>query len=135
MSTVRQKKLAPEVVKNLQSPNPKPIGQVLKSVGYGTGLQNQPKRVLESEGFKEEMAILGFDVETAKRVVGQIALEGENDNVKLKASEMIFKVHGTFAPDKSLNVNIDITQDERLDDLIAQIEHGLDNSEGTTLSS
>lgn len=37
----------------MESPKPLPVGEVLKSVGYGTGLQNQPKRVLESEGFQE----------------------------------------------------------------------------------
>ena len=132
MSTVRQKKLAPKLIENLQSDKPKPVGAVLKSVGFGTGLQNQPKRVLESKGLQEELAILGFDVESAKKVVGQILLTGENDNVKLKAGEMIFKVHGSFAPEKHVNLNINRTEDSKLDALIAQIEDGLDNPEGTT---
>jgi hypothetical protein len=36
---------------------------VLKSVGYGTGLQNQPKRVLESEGFKAALEEFGLTEE------------------------------------------------------------------------
>ncbi len=35
----------------------------MKSVGYGTGLQNQPKRVLESEGFKAALAEFGLTEE------------------------------------------------------------------------
>jgi hypothetical protein len=33
---------------------------VLKSVGYGTGLQNQPKRVIESGGFKAALKEFGL---------------------------------------------------------------------------
>lgn len=50
--TPRQELAAKAYVKNLQLDKPKPIGEVLKSVGYGTGLQNQPARVIESEGFQ-----------------------------------------------------------------------------------
>jgi len=40
------------VIQNLQSSNPLPTGQVLQSVGYGTGIQHQPGRVIESDGFQ-----------------------------------------------------------------------------------
>lgn len=106
--------------------------QLVASVGYSEKVADKKStEILESKGVQEELAILGFDVETAKRVVGQIALEGENDNVKLKASEMIFKVHGTFAAEKHVNLNINRTEDSKLDALIAQIEDGLDQLEGT----
>lgn len=36
---------------------------MLKSVGYGTGLQNQPKRVVESEGFKAALEEFGLTEE------------------------------------------------------------------------
>jgi len=113
MSTQRQKKLAPKVIENLQKDKPEPIGKVLKSVGYGEGLQNSPKRVLESEGFIEELAKLGFDPDNAKRVVGEILNTGEDPN-RLKAADMIFKVNGSYAPDKSINVNVSVIDDEAI---------------------
>lgn len=106
MSTVKQKKVAKALVENLSTDKPLPIGQVLKSVGYGTGLQTQPKRVLESEGVLQELAILGFDEQTAKGVVSEILTDETNEpKDRLKAAEMVFKVHGTFAPEKSININ------------------------------
>jgi len=36
---------------------------VLKSVGYGTGLQNQPSRVVESKGFKDSLKEFGLTEE------------------------------------------------------------------------
>lgn len=54
--TPRQAKAVIAVIKNEQSDNPLPMGQVLKSVGYGTGLQEQPHRVIESEGFQKLLA-------------------------------------------------------------------------------
>lgn len=108
MSTIRQKKLAPIIVENALSDKPLNKKELVVSVGYSEKSgEKKATEILTSKGVQEELAILGFDVETAKRVVGQIALEGENDNVKLKASEMIFKVHGTYAPEKVVNLNYD----------------------------
>lgn len=59
----RQRKAAVAVVENAKSDHPLPIGQVLKSVGYGTGLQTQPARVLESQGFKVALAEMGLTTE------------------------------------------------------------------------
>ena len=116
MTTPRQKKAVDALITNLQAPHPKSTGQVLKSVGYGTGLQNQPKRVLESDGVKDELKRLGFDEDSAKHVVGKIlASEYEEARDRLKAAEMVFKVHGSFAPDKHVNLNLDaeLTREER----------------------
>lgn len=135
MPTLRQKKVAKKIVENLQSSEQISAGELLKNEGYGKSLQNHPKRVLESEGVQEELReTYGFDPERAKKVVGQILEEGENDNVKLKAAEMIFKVHGIFAAEKHVNVNIDQGVDSKLDALIAQIEDGLDNPQGSAIS-
>lgn len=60
LPTPRQKKAAKAVVENALSDKPTSTGQVLKNVGYGTGLQDQPKRVLESEGFKVALGEIGL---------------------------------------------------------------------------
>lgn len=107
MATLRQRKVAKAIVKNLESNTHQSAGEVLKSVGYGTGLQNQPKRVLQSEGVLEELKNYGFNEDTAKGVVSEILISGENDTVKLKAADMVFKVNGTYAAEKHITLNID----------------------------
>ena len=72
-------------------------GEMLEKVGYSKAISQTPNRVIESEGVMEALNDYGFNPETAKQVVGEILIGGENDNVKLKAAEMVFKVHGTFA--------------------------------------
>lgn len=109
MATLRQKKVVKALIENITSKEHKSAGQVLKSVGYGTGLQNQPRRVLQSEGVQEELKILGFDPESAKNVVASILKNGEDDGHRLKAADMIFKVHGSYAPDKHVNLNMNET--------------------------
>lgn len=131
MPTVRQKKLAKAVIENTQLDNPKPAGQVLKSVGYGTGLQNQPKRVLESEGFKEALEDYGFSEENARKVVASILLDEKKDaNARLKASDMVFKVHGSYAPDKRLNVNVEVEANPELKELTHKLNELYRGSSG-----
>jgi hypothetical protein len=107
--TQRQKRVARKLVENNQLDKPLSAGQVLKSVGYGTGLQNSPKRVLESEGVKTELIALGFDPENAKKVVGEI-LDDESiePQHRLKAAEQVFKVHGSYAAEKHANINMNV---------------------------
>lgn len=59
----RQRKAAKAVVKNLQLDKPKSLGEVLESVGYGTGLQTQPNRVIQSAGFKQALREMGLTEE------------------------------------------------------------------------
>lgn len=55
----RQRKAAVAVVENAMSDKPKPTGQVLADVGYGTIVQD-PSRITESIGFKTAMGELGL---------------------------------------------------------------------------
>lgn len=68
---------------------------------------------------------LGFDSNNAKRVVGEIlndqSIEPQH---RLKASEQVFKVQGSYAPDKSINLNVDaeLTEDEGgIADILVQL--------------
>lgn len=58
--TPRQKKAAIAVLNNLVSDNPASFGSLLKNVGYGKALQDQPGRVLSGQGFKMALAELGL---------------------------------------------------------------------------
>lgn len=114
MPTLRQKKVAKAIVENLKSETHQSAGEVLKSVGYGTGLQNQPKRVIESAGVQEELIAYGFHPEKAKEVVSEILIAGENDTVKLKAADMIFKVHGSYAAEKHVSLIANVGATDRI---------------------
>lgn len=107
MSTLKQKKVAKLVVENLTLDKPLTGGQILEKTGYAPGVIKNPKDILDSAGVLEELKTYGFDTDKAKGVVAEILIGGENDVVKLKAADMIFKVQGDYAPDKLISLNFD----------------------------
>lgn len=122
MPTIRQKKAAKLLIKNLEAAEPLTAGEIVANSGYGVSMKKNPQVVLQSEGVQQELReTYGFDPEIAKKVVGQILETGENDNVKLKAAEMVFKVYGTFAAEKHVNVNIAQEPTERIKELAARL--------------
>ncbi len=67
---------------------------------------------------QEELRKLGFDSNNAKRVIGEILNnEEEESKDRIKAAENIFKVNGDYAPDKSVNINFDGESTERTREL------------------
>ncbi len=137
MGTPRQKKLAKVIVENATLDKPLNKKEMLENVGYSESTaEAKATDIIESEGVQEELIILGFTEENAKRVVQEIMLDIEADkSSRLKAADMVFKVQGTYAPEKK-----DVTskgeklQDTRLDILIEQLENELD-AQGTTESA
>ena len=110
MSTTKQKRVAKLIIENQTLDKPLTGGQMLEKVSYSVGLQKQPSRILESDGVKEALNDYGFSEDNAKKVVASILNdEGRDPNARLKAADMTFKVHGTYAAEKSttLNVNVD----------------------------
>lgn len=68
---------------------------------------------LNKPNIQEELRKLGFDSNNAKRVISQIL----NDEMlepkdRIKAAENVFKVHGDYAPEKQINVNIESAPSE-----------------------
>lgn len=57
--TPKQKKAAKAVLQNLLKDQPRPLGEVLEKVGYGTIVQD-PQRITQSEGFKNALAEIGL---------------------------------------------------------------------------
>lgn len=112
MPTARQKKVAKLIVDNLTMDKPLTGGEIVENSGYGETMKLYPKRIIDSDGVKEALNDYGFNVENAKKVVGAILETGENDNVKLKAADMIMKVHGAYAPEKVVNLNVDMNANE-----------------------
>ncbi len=64
---------------------------------------------LQKPAILEELKKLGFDTNNAKRVVGEILNnEYAEEKDRLKAADLIFKVQGDFAPEKHVNVNVEV---------------------------
>jgi len=83
--------------------------ELVAKAGYGIGIQTSPHRVLNSDGVKIALSELGFNPEGAKKVVESIMYNVKaKDADRLKASDMVFKVHGTYAEQRNVNVNIEV---------------------------
>ena len=113
MATLKQKRVARRIVEALQIDNPPTAGEILEKAGYAPGVVKNPSDILNSQGVRDELAKMGFDEDTAKSVVGEILIGGENDLVKLKAADMVFKTFGTYAPEKSINLNVEVSAEKQ----------------------
>lgn len=131
MSTIRQKKLAKAIVEAVSQDKPPTKQELVLNAGYSENTaDNEAKSIIESKGVQEELGLLGFDPETAKAIVGEILIGGENDNVKLKAADMVFKVHGTYAPEKKVTLNMTPESNEKIKHLADELRriHGGGNT-------
>lgn len=105
MSTVKQKKLAKLIIKNETLDKPLNAGQMLEKVSYGK-ISKQPSRILESEGLKEALNELGFSEEGAKKVVEEIMYDKKvKADARLKATDQVFKVHGSYNEKDHISFN------------------------------
>jgi hypothetical protein len=111
--TLRQRRTAKLLVDAIENGTEyKTSAEIIKSAGYGTGLQIQPSRVLESVGTIKALEDLGFTEGNAKSVVNSIlSNEKAKASDRLKAADMVFKVHGTYAAEKHMTLNIDANVD------------------------
>lgn len=135
MATTKQKKIAHLIVENIKLDKPLNGGQMLEKVGYSPNLVKQPGRVIESDGVKDELALLGFSVAEADKTVANLLKNAEKEETKIKAAQEIYKRLSAYAPEKSVNLNVNRTDSSRLDAIIAHIEQQLDEPEGTTLGT
>lgn len=87
----------------------KNTGDIVIQAGYAASTKEVPHKILDTSGVKEALSDIGFNPETAKKVVESIMLSTKAKNSdRLKASDMVFKVHGTYAEQRNLNVNIEV---------------------------
>lgn len=115
MATVRQKKLAKLIVENATRAKPLNKKEMLVSVGYTTNVAEvKAKDIMEQKGVKEELEILGFNEHSAMKVVEEIMNNKDYDpSARLKATDQVFKIHGTYAPEKSIVANIQVNEVKR----------------------
>ena len=108
--TIKQRKLANALVENLDKKDSLTLEQILVSVGYAQSTAEKNGAVIIGlEGTIQALAELGFTEDNAKGVVAEILLDKrKNAGDRLRAAEQIFKVTGSYAPEKSINVDVQI---------------------------
>lgn len=122
MATIRQKELAKEIIANSRAKQKKNKKELLVSAGYSIiTAEAAPNLIISQKGVQKELKNLGFTEEGAKNVVEEILYDKSVEpSDRLKASDMIFKVHGTYAPEKRINASVDINELQR--QITAQIQ-------------
>jgi hypothetical protein len=114
MATVKQKRVAKLIIENAALDKPLNAGEIVEKSRYSKSMVIKPSVVINSEGVQEELKALGFTEENAMNVVTEIMLNGDVEpNARLKATDQVFKVRGTYAPEKKLNVNLDVNEEHR----------------------
>ena len=109
MPTAKQKKVAELIIENATLDKPMTGGEIVESSGYGVSMKKNPQVVMNSDGVKEALNDFGFNEDNAKKVVSEIMLDSDQDaNARLKATDQVFKVHSTYAPERSQNVNVNV---------------------------
>lgn len=111
MPTQLQRKLAQRIVETADQVPPVNMGTLVESSGYSKmSAKSSAGIILNQEGTKEALQELGFHPDAAKQVVQEILHKGKSEKNRLTAADMVFKFHGSYAPEKRLNVNVDIDQ-------------------------
>jgi len=102
MATTKQKNVAKEIVENAGREKPKTDKEILKCSNYSQSVvDTKSTKIINSEGVQQELQVLGFTSKNAKTVVSEILLNSDaRHNDRLKAADMVFKVDGTYAPEK-----------------------------------
>lgn len=104
MSTLLQRNLAQNIVKNAKRKKPLNKKELMVSSGYSTmSAESSAHVILEQKGVKAELENLGFNVESAKKVATKILNTGKEEN-QVRIIQEIFKVSGEYAPEKHLVV-------------------------------
>jgi hypothetical protein len=115
MATLRQAKLAKAIVENSKRDKPLNKKELLVSVGYAPSTADVKQgEIMEQKGVKEELEVLGFTEHAAMKVVDEIMNDKNVDpSARLKATDQVFKVRGTYAPEKSIVATVQFSADKR----------------------
>lgn len=121
MPTERQERLADAIIANTKAKKPKTKGELLEASGYSvSSSEASPGVIIEQKGVQEALAARGFTLDKAKEVVAEIMTNPDAKHKdRLTAADMTIKVHGGYAPEKSINVNMhaDVKDFEAFDEI------------------
>lgn len=105
MITPKQEKLAKAIALNRTKETPDTLTTLLRNAGYSESSSTHSQKLLiTGKGVQEFLTNLGFNEEAAKATISQLLFTGREEN-RLKAAQEIFKVKGTYAPEKRVSIN------------------------------
>jgi len=115
MPTIRQKRLAKAIIDNAVAEKPLNKQELVASVGYSElSADKKATEIIESIGTQEALADFGFTEDNAKMVVAEILLDPETDkNTRINAAKEVFKVQGSYAPEKKLVGSFNLNDEQR----------------------
>lgn len=106
MATIKQQRAVEKTLENLGSNTPKTQGQILSESGYAPAIVKNPHIITESKGFKELMEEHLPDNKLIKK--HEQLLHDEESTIQIKALDMAYKLKGSYAPDKTQTLNLDL---------------------------
>lgn len=95
--TAKQVGVAQDLVRHFEKHEFKSGAEILKKNGYGKKKQEYPKLVFQSKGVQKALGELGYDIDSAKKVVAHIMTTG-SEFAQLQAAQTILKTEGAYAP-------------------------------------
>lgn len=69
MATIKQRKAAKLIAENIQSVDPKTMGEILREAGYSQVSSEQPSHIINSKTFKDELEKAGISDEVLSNVL------------------------------------------------------------------
>src|SRR4051794_31110861 len=117
MPTVKQKRTVIRIVENGGN-----VSQAMIDVGYSPATAKTPQKLTESDGFKELLDTYLPDDRVLATHAGLLnALDG---NVAARAVDMAYKLKGSYAPEKSVSLEVkgNVKDFAKVDQLRAEYE-------------
>lgn len=110
MPTLKQRKVAKTIVDSLARGETPTAIEVLKSSNYSISTsETKSTKIIQSEGVQEALEEYGFTEDNAKKVVSEIMLDSkQKGDTRINAAKEVFKVRGSYAPEKSTALNLNI---------------------------
>lgn len=128
MPTIKQKRAAKAAAENGGI-----ISRAMLAAGYSPMTAQDPKKLTESKAWPELMAEYLPDSELASQ--HEKFLHSDREEIGVKALDLAYKLKGSYAPDKSININAELKVDdvalEELARLLEKQERLHDNLEAT----
>lgn len=122
MPRIKQRKVAQKLIENVKLAKPLTAGEIVESSGYGPSMKKNPQVVINSQGVKEALEEYGFTEDNAKKVVAKILLNDDTEpNARLKAADQVFKVHGSYAAEKHVNLNVEVEASEEIKEIAQKV--------------
>ena len=97
---IQRQRLVQNIINNQKTQRYKNLVELMVASGFSRSYANSDGYlIIKDPRIQEQLVKFGFNELTAKAIITEIAFCGEEGN-RLKAAQEMFKVHGTYAPEK-----------------------------------